>query len=132
MNEINSLGVVGAGTMGHGIAQVAAQAGLGVVLVDVDPEALERGMAGIGKGLDRLVKKEKMTAEERDAVLARVTTAGELSALSDADLVVEAVVEKHEIKSRVLADLDGICGGDAILASNTSSISITRLAASTG
>ncbi len=132
MSEINSLGVVGAGTMGHGIAQVAAQAGLGVVLADVVPEALERGLAGIGKGLDRLVKKEKMTADERQAVLARVTTAGELGALAGCDLVVEAVVEKYEVKKQVLSELDGICGERAILASNTSSISITRLAAATG
>ena len=132
MSEINSLGVVGAGTMGHGIAQVAAQAGLDVVLVDVVPEALQRGLAGIGKGLDRLVKKEKMTADERDAVLARVSTAGELGALSSCELVVEAVVEKYEIKKQVLAELDGICGEGTSLASNTSSISITRLAAATG
>ncbi|HEV7518723.1 MAG TPA: 3-hydroxybutyryl-CoA dehydrogenase, partial [Thermoanaerobaculia bacterium] len=131
MKEIQTIGVVGAGTMGHGIAQVAAQAGYQVVLVDVAPEALARGVAQIGKGLGRLVEKGKLDAEALDAALARVQSAGELAALAEADLVVEAVVERQDVKEKVLADLDRTCAAATILATNTSSISITRLAAAT-
>jgi 3-hydroxybutyryl-CoA dehydrogenase len=131
MAEIQTIGVVGAGTMGHGIAQVAAQAGYQVVLVDVAPEALARGVAQIGKGLGRLFEKGKLPAEERDAALARVQSAGEIAALADADLVVEAVVERQDVKEKVLGDLDRACSPETILATNTSSISITRLAAAT-
>ncbi|HYH47404.1 MAG TPA: 3-hydroxybutyryl-CoA dehydrogenase [Thermoanaerobaculia bacterium] len=132
MGQIETIGVVGAGTMGHGIAQVAAQAGYQVVLVDVAPAALERGRAQVGKGLERLVAKGKLSAEERDAALGRLATAGELAALTSADLVVEAVVEKLEVKQGVLAELDRACPPATILATNTSSISITKLAAATG
>ena len=128
---IRTIGVVGAGTMGHGIAQVAAASGYEVIMVDAAPAALERGYAQIGKGYERLVGKGKLSAEDRDAALGRVKTDGSLDALAGADLVVEAVVERLEVKSSVLADLDRICPRDAILASNTSSISITRLAAVT-
>ena len=131
MESIQTIGVIGAGTMGHGIAQVAAQSGFDVLLVDVAPEALQRGMAQIGKGFERLVSKGKMAAEERDAALARVAAHGRLAALERADLVVEAVVERLEVKQAVLRELDGICRAGAILASNTSSISITKLAAAT-
>jgi 3-hydroxybutyryl-CoA dehydrogenase len=117
--------------MGHGIAQVAAQSGFDVVLVDAVPEALERGRLQIGKGLERLVSKGKLDADERDRALARVSTGGDLSALDGADLVIEAVVEKLEVKEKVLAELDRVCSPHAILGSNTSSISITRLAAAT-
>jgi len=128
---IRMIGVVGAGTMGHGIAQVAAASGYEVTIVDAAPAALERGYAQIGKGYERLVGKGKLSAEDRDAALSRLKTDGSLDALAGADLVVEAVVERLEVKSSVLADLDRICQGNAILASNTSSISITRLAAVT-
>jgi 3-hydroxybutyryl-CoA dehydrogenase len=130
--DIHAIGVVGAGTMGHGIAQVAAHSGYDVVLVDAMPAALERGRSQIGKGLERLVTKGKLAPEERDRALARVTTGGDLGALAVADLVVEAVVEKLEVKAKVLSELDGLCPPHAILASNTSSISITRLAGATG
>ncbi len=129
--EIRTLGVVGAGTMGHGIAQVAVASGLDVILVDVAPQALARGAAAIDKGLERGVAKGRITAEDKAAALARLTQAGELAALAHADLVVEAVVEKLEVKRQVLTELDRICRPEAILASNTSSISITRLAAAT-
>jgi 3-hydroxybutyryl-CoA dehydrogenase len=132
MESIRSIGVVGAGTMGHGIAQVAAHCGYDVVLVDAVPAALERGRAQIGKGLERLVSKGKLAPEDRDRALARLTTGDDLGALAGADLVVEAVVEKLEVKAQVLSALDGLCSPHAILASNTSSISITRLAAATG
>jgi 3-hydroxybutyryl-CoA dehydrogenase len=131
MSEVRKFGVVGAGTMGNGIAQVAAQAGLPVVLVDIAPAALERGLAAIGKSLDRLAAKGKLTGEEVAAAKGRITPAGELAALADCDLVVEAVVEKLAVKEKVLAELDGVLPSGAILATNTSSISITRLAAVT-
>ena len=128
MDSIRTIGVVGAGTMGHGIAQVAAQSGYDVVLVDAAPQALERGVTQIGKGYERLVSKGKLAAEDRDAALARVRAEGSLSALDGADLVVEAVVERLEVKGSVLAELDRVCPPHAILATNTSSISITKLA----
>jgi len=131
MESIRRIGVVGAGTMGHGIAQVAAQSGYEVILVDAAPEALERGRAGIAKGFERLVGKGKLAADERDQALARVSTGGDLSALETADLVVEAVVERLEVKQKVLSELDRICQPHAILATNTSSISITKLAGAT-
>jgi 3-hydroxybutyryl-CoA dehydrogenase len=131
MHEIRSIGVVGAGTMGHGIAQVAAQSGYDVVLADVAPQALERGLAQIGKSLDKLVAKEKLTPEQRERTLARLRPGSSLDTLAEADLVVEAVVEKLEVKRAVLKQLDGICPPHTILASNTSSISITQLAAGT-
>jgi 3-hydroxybutyryl-CoA dehydrogenase len=102
-----------------------------VILVDVAPQALARGVAAIDKGLERGVAKGKITAEDKQAALARLTQAGELGALAQADLVVEAVVEKLEVKRQVLTELDRICRPEAILSSNTSSISITRLAAAT-
>ncbi len=131
MDSIRTIGVVGAGTMGHGIAQVAAQSGYQVTLVDVVPAALERGRAQIGKGLERLVAKGKLAAEDRDQALGRLTTGGDLTALAGADLVVEAVVEREDVKRKVLSELDRVCPAQAILATNTSSISITRLAAAT-
>ncbi len=129
--ELRTIGVVGAGTMGHGIAQVAVGAGFEVVLVDVSPNALARGAAAIDKGLERGVAKGKISAEEKQAALARLTTSPELAALAQADLVIEAVVERLEAKRQVLSDLDRLCPPATILATNTSSISITRLAAAT-
>jgi len=129
--SIRTIGVVGAGTMGHGIAQVAAQSGYDVVLVDAAPAALERGRTQIGKGLERLVAKAKLSAEDRDQALGRLTTAGDLAALAAADLVVEAVVEREDVKRTVLAELDRLCAPASILATNTSSISITKLAGAT-
>jgi 3-hydroxybutyryl-CoA dehydrogenase len=132
MPEIRTIGVVGAGTMGHGIAQVAAASGYATILVDIAPAALEKGLAAIGKSFEKLVAKEKMTAADRDAALGRLSSAGELAALADCDLVVEAVVERLDVKQKVLAELDRVCKPEAILATNTSSISITKLAAGTG
>jgi len=132
MAEIQTIGVVGAGTMGHGIAQVAAASGFRVVLVDAAPEALARGVERIEKGLARLVEKERMSEEERREALGRLSSAGELAALAGAELAVEAVVERLEVKEAVLRELDRLLRPEAILASNTSSISITRLARATG
>ena len=131
MESIHTIGVVGAGTMGHGIAQVAAQSGYKVVLVDAVSEALERGRTQIAKGYERLVGKGKLAAEDRDQALARLSTAGDLGALERAGLVVEAVVERLEVKQKVLSELDRVCDPAAILATNTSSISITKLAGAT-
>ncbi len=131
MEKLKVFGVVGAGTMGHGIAQIAAAAGYEVLLVDIDRGALDRGMAGIGKSLDRLVKKERISSGDKDAILSRVHSELEMEALQDAGLVVEAVVERLEIKKQVLASLDRICSPETLLATNTSSISITKLAAET-
>jgi 3-hydroxybutyryl-CoA dehydrogenase len=131
MGSIERIGVVGAGTMGHGIAQVSAQSGYEVVLVDVVPAALERGKAQIAKGYERLVSKGKLSSEDRDQALGRLRTEGDLGALDEADLVVEAVVERQEVKQKVLSDLDRICRPESILATNTSSISITKLAGAT-
>jgi 3-hydroxybutyryl-CoA dehydrogenase len=131
IHSIEKIGVVGAGTMGHGIAQVAAQAGYDVVLVDTVPAALERGHAQIGKSLTRLVDKGKLQPADRDASLARITSSSDLAALSGVDLAIEAVVERLEVKRAVLADLDRLTPPHTILATNTSSISITRLATAT-
>jgi 3-hydroxybutyryl-CoA dehydrogenase len=128
---IGRFGVVGAGTMGNGIAQVAAVAGLPTVLVDVAPAALERGLAAIGKSLDRLAAKGKLGTEAAAEARGRIRSAGSLDELAECDLVVEAVVERFEVKREVLAELDRRLAPHALLATNTSSISITRLAAQT-
>jgi 3-hydroxybutyryl-CoA dehydrogenase len=125
------VGIVGAGTMGHGIAHVAARAGFQVILNDVNADLVSKGLRAIDKEMGRAVEKGKMTAEDKAASLARISANEKLDALSSADLVVEAIVEKVEIKTPLFAELDRICKPAAILASNTSSISITRLAAST-
>ncbi len=124
--------VVGAGTMGNGIAQTFATHGSEVALIDVQPAALERARAGIEKSLGKFVEKGKLERADADAALARLSSAGELSAAAGAQLVVEAVVERVEVKAEVFGELDRACGPEAILASNTSSISITRIGAATG
>jgi 3-hydroxybutyryl-CoA dehydrogenase len=129
MSEV--FGVIGAGTMGNGIAQVAARAGFDVVMRDISDDFLARGMAAIDKSLQRDVDKERLNAEEKQAIVGRIKTTTELSSLSDAVIVVEAVTEDLAVKSDVFRMLDQIISSDAILASNTSSISITRLGAAT-
>ncbi|PKO90289.1 MAG: 3-hydroxybutyryl-CoA dehydrogenase [Betaproteobacteria bacterium HGW-Betaproteobacteria-12] len=125
------IGVVGAGTMGNGIAQAFAQAGFDVVMSDVAQAALERAMNTISGSYDRLIKKEKMTAEQKAAALARIQTATDLAALKDSDLIIEAATENLDLKLKIFKQLDGLAKADAVIASNTSSISITKLAAST-
>jgi len=129
--SLDRIGVVGAGQMGAGIAHVAALAGRNVVLLDVSPDVVKKGLRAIEKNLGRQVEKGKVSAEARDAALARVTPATDVSAFADADLVVEAVVENEEVKKEIFGRLDAAVKPEGILASNTSSISITRLAAST-
>ncbi|MDF1563443.1 MAG: 3-hydroxybutyryl-CoA dehydrogenase [Deltaproteobacteria bacterium] len=129
--EVKNLGVLGAGQMGAGIAQVAAQAGLTVKLVDLEDAFVEKGLATIAGSLDRLIKKEKIEAAEKDAILGRISGSTDLGAFEGCDFVVEAIVENEAVKKEVFAKLDGILPAHAILASNTSSISITRLANAT-
>ena len=126
-----TIGLVGAGTMGNGIAQVAARAGYDVIMRDVSEEFLQRGMSAIDKSLQRDVDKERLAADEKLKIIGRIQTATSLEALRDAGIVVEAVTEDLKIKSEVFKTLDDIVSPDAILASNTSSISITKLAAAT-
>ncbi len=123
--------IIGAGLMGAGIAQVAAVAGWQVTLRDLTDEATERGVAGISASMQKFTDKGKMSAEDAEAALSRITTTTDLSAAADADLVVEAVFEKLEAKQEVFAALDDICKDDAVLATNTSAIPITQIAAAT-
>ena len=127
---IRTLGVIGAGTMGNGIAQAAAQAGLDVVMQDIMPEAVERGLAAISTSLDRLIRKEKLDEAGKAAALARIRSTTDVAALKGADLVIEAATERESVKAQVLRNVEAVVRPDAILATNTSSISITRLAAS--
>jgi 3-hydroxybutyryl-CoA dehydrogenase len=129
MSEI--FGVVGAGTMGNGIAQVAARAGFEVVMRDVADDFLARGMKAIDKSLQRDVDKERLTAEEKQSIFGRIKTTTDLADLGEAFIVVEAVTENLQVKIDLFKALDGITNGKAILASNTSSISITKLGAAT-
>lgn len=128
---IEIIGVIGSGTMGSGIAQTAASSGFGVVMCDVSAEFVERGLANIGKSLDRFVKKETMTEEQKGEILGRITTTTDLEGLKDCTLIVEAATENFEIKRQIFEKLDAICAADTILSSNTSSISITKIAAVT-
>ena len=128
---VQRVAVVGAGLMGGGIAQVAAQAGYDVVLRDVTPDALERGLGAIRGSYAKFVVKGRLSQDDADAALARITTTTELDAAADADLVVEAVFEKLDVKAEVFRELDRICKDDAVLASNTSAIPITSIAAVT-
>ena len=128
---IETVGIIGAGTMGNGIAQISAAAGLAVVMVDISDAAVARGVATIGGSLDRLVKKEKMSAADRDAVLKRITATTDNSKLSSCDLVIEAATENEQLKIKILKDLCANLQPRALVATNTSSISVTRLAAAT-
>jgi len=130
--EIRKIGVVGAGTMGHGIAQACAAAGIEVVLSDVSEEAAQRGLQGIEKNLDRMLAKDRISEEDKRGVLGRVRAVAGLDAMSDADAVIEAVVEKSDVKADVFGRLNEVCGAEAILASNTSSLSLTEIARESG
>ena len=127
----DKLAVIGAGLMGSGIAQVAAVAGWDVVVRDLDAAALERGTAGIEKSLAKFVEKGNLSTDDRDEALGRITTTTQLEAAADADIVVEAVFESLPVKHEVFAALDRICRDDAVLATNTSAIPITKIAGAT-
>ncbi|MFD5430874.1 3-hydroxyacyl-CoA dehydrogenase family protein [Kitasatospora sp. NPDC127067] len=126
------IAVIGAGLMGAGIAQVSAQAGHPVVLRDVTEEALQRGLAGIRASYEKFVAKGRLSAEDAEAALGRITITTDLGAVAEADIVVEAVFEKLEVKEAVFRELDKLAKDGAVLASNTSAIPITRIAAATG
>src|ERR1035438_9399846 len=129
---IQLVGVMGAGTMGNGIAHVFARSGFNVVLCDVEQRFLDRGLATITKNLDREVSKNKITPDDKAATLGRLTGVVERAKLADCDLVIEAATEKFEIKAEIFRDLDRIIKPEVILATNTSSISITKIGALTG
>jgi 3-hydroxybutyryl-CoA dehydrogenase len=125
------IGIVGAGTMGNGIAQTAARAGYDVVMCDVKQEFVDRGMAAVSKSLDRFVKKEEITEEEKAGVLGKIKPTTSMDDLKDCFIVVEAATENFEIKKEIFTKLDSVTSADCILASNTSSISITKIGAVT-
>ena len=129
--NIQTIGVVGAGTMGNGIAQACAVKGLSVVMVDINDSAVQRGLATVAGSLDRLIKKDKLTAAEKDAALALIKGSTSYDDLKGAQLVIEAATENEALKLKILGQLDALLPPQAIVATNTSSISITKLAAST-
>jgi len=129
--EIKSVAVIGAGTMGNGIAQVIAAGGFPVVMTDINEPALQRGLGAIDKSLQRLVSKQKLDANEKDVLLARIRTTTRLDDIAGCDVIIEAATENIDLKLKIFADLDRIAKPDAILASNTSSISLTRIAGAT-
>ena len=126
--NIKTIGVVGAGTMGNGIVQVCAAAGLKVIMQDIGDSQVERGLNTIDGSLDRLIKKEKISADDKQATLANISTTTALADLANVDIVIEAATENEALKLDIFKQLDELCQPDAILASNTSSISLTRIA----
>ncbi|MTI71280.1 MAG: 3-hydroxybutyryl-CoA dehydrogenase [Firmicutes bacterium] len=123
--------VIGAGTMGSGIALVFAQSGYEVIMRDINDESLERGMKTINKNLSRSVKKERITEKEKDEILKKITATTDINALNDVDLVIEAASENMDIKKKIFKELDEVCKEDTILATNTSSLSITEISSAT-
>lgn len=130
--EIRKIGVVGAGTMGNGIAQMAAQIGCEVIMRDVEDAFVERGMKNIDRFLSKGVEKGKLAANEKDAILGRIKGTTDMAQLGEADFVIEAVIENLDLKKSVFKELDQLCRPEVILASNTSSMSLTEIAAATG
>ena len=129
--EIKTIGVVGAGTMGSGIAQTAAEAGYSVIMRDIEESFVQRGMAAINKNLDRAVEKGKRSKEEAEGIGGRIRVTTRLEDFKLVDLVIEAVIENMDLKKELYGDLDKICRPDAVLASNTSGLSITEMASAT-
>ncbi|HMS79912.1 MAG TPA: 3-hydroxybutyryl-CoA dehydrogenase [Burkholderiaceae bacterium] len=129
--SIHRIGVIGAGTMGNGIAQACAVSGIEVVMVDIAQPAVDKGIATVGASLERLVKRDKLSAADRDAALARIRGSTRYADLKGLPLVIEAATENLELKVKILQQLDALLGEDTIVATNTSSISITKLAAAT-
>jgi len=128
---IEQVGIIGAGTMGNGIAQVCAAAGLGVTMVDISDAAVARGLATVGTSLDRLVKKEKISAAEKEATLSRIVATTDKAKLAPCDLVIEAATENEDLKVKILKEVCATLNPRGLIATNTSSISITKLAAAT-
>ena len=129
--SIKTVGVIGAGTMGNGIAQVCAMADLKVIMQDIADAPLQQGLETIAGSLDRMIKKDKISAGDKQNALSKITTATALDALADVDIVIEAATENESLKLQIFEQLDRVCGKAAILASNTSSISLTRIAGAT-
>ncbi|RMX07483.1 3-hydroxybutyryl-CoA dehydrogenase [Vandammella animalimorsus] len=129
--SIQTVGIIGAGTMGNGIAQAVAAAGLQAIMVDISQAAVDKGLATIGASLDRLVKKDKISEADKAAILARVQGATDYAALKPAQIIIEAATENYELKLKILKQVEDVAAPGTILASNTSSISITKLAAHT-
>ncbi len=128
---IQTVGIIGAGTMGNGIAQACAVSGIEVVMVDISEAAVQKGLATVAGSLDRLIKKEKITAADKEAALARIKTSTSYDDLKAAQLVIEAATENYDLKLKILKQLDALLAPEVIVATNTSSISITKLAAVT-
>jgi 3-hydroxybutyryl-CoA dehydrogenase len=129
---IKTVGIIGAGTMGNGIAQICAVAGISTIMLDINDAAVQKGLATVSASLDRLVKKEKLSAEDKIAALARIKGTSQMADMKAADLVIEAATENEALKLKIFKDIEANVGPDVIIATNTSSISITRLAATTG
>ena len=129
--SITTVGIIGAGTMGNGIAQACAVAGFNVVMVDVSTAAVEKGIATVSSSLDRLLKKEKITVADKDGALARIKGSSSYDDLAGAQLIIEAATENYDLKVKIVKQIDALVGPEVIIASNTSSISITKLAAVT-
>jgi 3-hydroxybutyryl-CoA dehydrogenase len=129
--HIDTVGIIGAGTMGNGIAQACAVSGINVVMVDISDAAVAKGLATVAASLERLIKKEKLSPAQRDAALARIKASTSYEDLKPAQLVIEAATENYDLKVKIVKQIDAIAGPDVIIASNTSSISITKLAAVT-
>ncbi len=129
--KVKTIGIVGAGTMGNGIAQAFAVSGFDVIMTDISEVAVQKGLATISGSLDRLIKKEKMTVEQKLAALSHIITASDMAALKEVDLIIEAATENLELKTGIFKKLDELAKPEAIIASNTSSISITKLAGAT-
>ena len=129
--EIKTIGVIGAGTMGSGIAQVAAEAGFEVIMRDIEDNFVHRGMSNINKNLGRAVDKGKKSKEEAEAIVGRVRGTTNIEDLKAADLVIEAVIENMDMKKELYGELDRVCGPDTVFASNTSGLSITEMASAT-
>ena len=126
--RIESIGVVGAGTMGNGIAQVCAVSGFKVIMQDIADEPLQRGLATIEKSLNRLLAKDRITSEQKDAALNRIRTTTTAESFAEVNVVIEAATENLDLKLKIFQELDAVCNPEIILASNTSSISITKIA----
>ena len=129
--SIQTVGIIGAGIMGNGIAQACAAAGIDVVMLDINEAAVQKGLATISASLDRLVKKEKMSAEQKAAAMARIKPTTQMGDMKAAGIVIEAATENAGLKLKIIKEVEGVIGAEAIIASNTSSISITQMAAAT-
>ena len=132
MTTINTVGIIGAGTMGNGIAQACAVVGINALMIDINEAAIERGLKTVSGSLDRLVRKEKLTEAQKAEAMARIAGSTTMADLAKADFIIEAATENEDLKRKILKDVAAVAGSDIIIATNTSSISITGLAASTG